>query len=76
MLPLPRPVGLVATDAGRRWHLGDPASADVPPEVEVRGPAASLALLLWGRASADDAALRVTGDRAVLDTVLAQPLTP
>ncbi len=46
------------------------------PVVRVAGPALSLALLVWGRTTADDPAIRVTGDRAALDAVLAAGLTP
>ncbi|WNB86104.1 maleylpyruvate isomerase family mycothiol-dependent enzyme [Cellulomonas sp. ATA003] len=81
---------VVAPDgAVRRWHLGgddtDPTRDPTHDRtagpcdgaaVEVRGPARAVALLLWGRTAPDDAALRVTGDRAVLDDVLAQRLTP
>ena len=74
MPPLPTAIDLVATDADRRWRLSTPADGDAA--VEVRGPASTLALLLWGRAGADDAALTVTGDRAALDDALAAPLTP
>ncbi|HEY0185881.1 MAG TPA: maleylpyruvate isomerase family mycothiol-dependent enzyme [Cellulomonas sp.] len=80
-----RPVGLRATDgAAGRWLLDGLGPCGTLPRgagsavapVEVAGPARSLALLLWGRTQVDDPALTVTGDRAVLDAVLARPLTP
>jgi uncharacterized protein (TIGR03083 family) len=74
MEPLPAPVALVATDAGREWQLG--AHGDTPAAVTVAGPAERLALLLWGRASADDEALAVTGARGALDDALGRRLTP
>lgn len=82
MRPLGAPVALVAADAGRSWELGGVAaraSGDGGPagaRVTVAGPARTLALLLWGRTTADDAALGVTGDRTALDEALARPLTP
>ncbi|WP_346775008.1 hypothetical protein [Cellulomonas sp. IC4_254] len=44
--------------------------------VTVAGPARALALLLWGRTTAADPALTVSGDRAALDAALGRPLTP
>ncbi|GAA2719492.1 maleylpyruvate isomerase family mycothiol-dependent enzyme [Cellulomonas aerilata] len=83
MDPLPAPVALVATDAGdRTWTLGpgggDQAGvrAGMPAGAQVTGPAQGLALLLWGRAPADDPSLAVTGDRAVLVDTLSRRLTP
>lgn len=61
-------------DADGTWTLrGAPADA---AEVVVRGPVRSLALLAWGRASLDDPALRVDGDRALAAAELARGLTP
>ena len=70
------PIDLVATDVDRRWRLDSAAEPDDPAAVEVHGPASSLALLLWRRASSDDPALRLVGDRSVLDDALTQALTP
>jgi len=82
--PLPVRVRVVAADARTTAHGGTPrswtlhAASDAPadPAVEVTGPAASLALLLWGRTTPDDPALTTTGDRAALDVALAAGLTP
>ncbi|MBD3779019.1 MAG: maleylpyruvate isomerase family mycothiol-dependent enzyme [Micrococcales bacterium] len=85
MPALDAPVALVAVDAGRSWVLGgaagaagaaDAADAPSPAPVTLAGPARVLALLLWGRTTADDPALTVGGDRAALDEALARPLTP
>lgn len=74
--PLARRIALVADDVERTWELA--AADDAPDEVAVTitGPARSLALLLWGRTTPDDAHLRVDGDRAWLDEALAHQLTP
>ncbi|GIG39898.1 maleylpyruvate isomerase family mycothiol-dependent enzyme [Cellulomonas phragmiteti] len=71
--PLPVRLTLVAADAGRTWTLD---AVDEAPAVEVAGPAASLALLVWGRTTPDDRDLRVTGDRAALLAALGAGLTP
>lgn len=65
-------VRLAPTDTEQVWELSgaDPAA----PVVTVTGEPRQLALLLWGRA--DPSALQVAGDRAGLDAVLAQALTP
>lgn len=73
MAHLPAAIALVATDAGRTWRLD--ADVEGAPAVEVRGRARHLALLLWGRPSAREQ-LAVTGDDDVLESALAQPLTP
>ncbi|MCW5951068.1 MAG: maleylpyruvate isomerase family mycothiol-dependent enzyme [Propionibacteriaceae bacterium] len=58
----------------RVWELtGADATA---PVVALYGPAAALALLAWGRATPDDPAITVEGDRVLLDGVLAAGLTP
>lgn len=69
-------VALRSTDVDRAWHLH--AADDAPPgtAVQVDGPAATLALLLWGRTTPDDPLLVVTGDRPALDRVLGTGLTP
>ena len=81
MAALAAPIGLAATDAGRAWTLGgapvtaQTAGAEGAP-VTVAGPARALALLLWGRTTAADPALTVSGDRAALDAALGRALTP
>lgn len=72
----PAPIALVASDARGRWTTVPADGTPVEPVVEVHGPAEALALLLWGRTSAADPRLTVTGDRAALDAVLAAGLTP
>ncbi|MBO3086825.1 maleylpyruvate isomerase family mycothiol-dependent enzyme [Cellulomonas dongxiuzhuiae] len=69
-------VCLVATDADRTWTVHADDDAPAAPVGEVAGPAASLALLLWGRTTPDDPHLAVTGDRAALRTALGGGLTP
>ncbi|MEA5053896.1 MAG: maleylpyruvate isomerase family mycothiol-dependent enzyme [Propionicimonas sp.] len=76
-------LGRIAPPAVRvRFHTaaadaGELAGADpAAPAVTVSGPAKTLALLVWGRADSDDPALAIAGDRAGLDAVLAQGLTP
>jgi uncharacterized protein (TIGR03083 family) len=58
----------------RAWELS--GAPDGAPLVSVTGPAITLALLVWGRATADDPALAVDGDPALLAGVLASGLTP
>ncbi|AEE46486.1 maleylpyruvate isomerase family mycothiol-dependent enzyme [Cellulomonas fimi] len=72
MEPLPAPVALRADDAGRSWSLG----GDGTPSVAVHGRAEDLALLLWGRRTADADGITVDGDRAALDDALGRRLTP
>jgi len=56
------------------WELsGAPAEA---PVVTVVGPAITLGLLAWGRATPEDPAVTVEGDPALLAGVLASGLTP
>lgn len=76
MAALPGRIRLVATDVAARWTMH--ADDDAPPEpvAEVRGPARTLALLVWGRTTADDETLQVAGDRAALDAALAERITP
>lgn len=69
-------VGLVATDADRTWTVLAQDDAPAAPVAEVAGPAASLALLMWGRTTPDDPHLAVTGDGAALRAALAGALTP
>ncbi len=64
-------VGLTAADTGSAWTLG-PGE----PVASVRGPAAGLLLLLWGRCAADDPALAWSGDREAGQAVLAAALVP
>jgi uncharacterized protein (TIGR03083 family) len=68
-----RPVRLVARDTTGTWELGGTAS---DATVEVAGSARTLALLLWGRARADDPDLTVRGDAGALHDALARALTP
>lgn len=77
MEPLPVPVALHATDAGRRWLLGAAGGgADVPAGVEVSGAAEDLALLVWGRRGVDHPGLAVAGDLEVLVDALGRRMTP
>jgi len=69
-------VEVVATDADRRWTVHAADDAPAAPVAEVAGPAASLALLLWGRTTADDPHLAVAGDRAAVRATLGGSLTP
>ncbi len=71
--PLPAALTLTASDTGDRWT---PEHLPGAPPVEVTGPAAALALLLWRRALPQDPVLRVTGDAAALDEALLLRLTP
>ncbi|GEK17830.1 maleylpyruvate isomerase family mycothiol-dependent enzyme [Cellulomonas persica] len=70
MAPLPAPVRLVATDVPRTWLLGGAGT----PTATVEATAQDLALLVWGRRSADD--VSVTGDGGALRAALAARLTP
>lgn len=74
MLPLPSPIELAASDADRTWRLD--AAAGGPPVARLRAPASVLALILWGRASLDDADVEVSGDGALVHAALSEPLTP
>lgn len=67
-------VTLVATDVDLRRTLEHAEREG--GAVEVHGPAAALALLVWGRIDADHPGLRVVGDRPTLDQLLAAGLTP
>lgn len=77
MEPLRHALALDATDLGDTpaWVLG---AAGDGGEVAVRvsGSAEGLALLLWGRVTAAEAGLTVTGEPAALDEILAQPIVP
>lgn len=66
--PVTRPIALEATDTGDTWTVG---AGD--PVATVRGPAASLLLLLWKRTSLNNPALQVDGDPA---PTFAADLTP
>lgn len=74
MEPLEVALGLTATDLGepREWALGDSAST----AGAISGTAEGLALLLWGRASADEAGVTFSGDRDEIDAILRRPLVP
>ncbi|MGC3955134.1 MAG: maleylpyruvate isomerase family mycothiol-dependent enzyme [Propionicimonas sp.] len=58
----------------RVWEVAgaDPTAS----AVTVRGPAAALALLAWGRATLDDPRITIDGDRPGLAAVLSSGLTP
>ena len=64
----PAPILLVATDSGRSFPVADPAVCDGPSTVTVSASASDLVLLLHGRIG--PAAVRVDGNRAVLDAFL------
>jgi len=64
-------VGLTAADTGSARTLG-PGD----PVASVRGAAADLLLLLWGRRAGDDPALAWSGDREAGRAVLAAALVP
>lgn len=67
-------VTFAPSDGGEQLPLeGAPAGGG---RVTVTGPARALALLAWGRATPDDPAIAVDGDRAALDAVLRFGLTP
>lgn len=72
--PPPARVRFGPEETSRAWELA--GVTDAAAQVTVLGPAQQLALLSWGRATADDPALRIEGDRAALETVLAEGLTP
>ncbi|GAA1813983.1 hypothetical protein GCM10009771_14680 [Nesterenkonia flava] len=63
---------LQARDLGRSWQLGRPTPQ--AHSAEVIGTASALALMLWGRA--DQESVMVEGDASVLETFLAEALTP
>lgn len=70
--PRPGRLTLVAIDAGLSWQIGHHG----PPAV-LRGPAAYLCLVLWGRLDLGGTGVEVTGDRTVLAAALAPgALTP
>ena len=64
-------VRLTAADTGSAWTLG-PGD----PVATVRGTAADLLLLLWGRRADDDPALTWSGDREPGQAVLSGALVP
>lgn len=76
--PLAHGVALVADDAARSWVLGahQAAAPVTAAEVTVTGRAQALALVLWHRATPDEAGLLVSGDRTALEAALATHLTP
>lgn len=74
--PLPVRLRVEADDAGRAWTLDAADGVGGRPDVVVAGPAEAVALLLWGRTTPTDGRLRVDGDRAALDAVLATALVP
>lgn len=66
-----RAVTLTGSDVGASWVLGPGA-----PVAEIRGPAAVLLLLLWGRLPADSPGLTWEGDVEAAREVLRGPLVP
>jgi uncharacterized protein (TIGR03083 family) len=76
--PLTAALALRADGQDRDWVLaGDGAGPhDGPVDAEVSGPAAVLALLVWGRVPLDDPRLRLTGDRAAAAQVLSAGIVP
>jgi uncharacterized protein (TIGR03083 family) len=72
--PLEASLRLVATDLGDpvEWVLGDPEST----AGTVSGPTEGLALLLWGRASTDEAGVYISGDTDAVEEILSRPLVP
>jgi uncharacterized protein (TIGR03083 family) len=70
--PLPHPVRLEATDTRSNWLLGGPGD----PVATIRGTAADLLLLLWGRLDADDPAVGWHGDRERGRAALSGALVP
>lgn len=70
-LSLPAPVALAPSDGSGRVVLGEG-----DPRAELVGPAAELLLLAWRRVRLDDAAVTLSGDRAVVEETLAGALTP
>jgi len=76
MAALPGRLHLVASDAERDWVLHAAADSPAAPVVQVTGPAAALALMLWGRTPPNGPGLTVTGDRTALDDALAARPTP
>jgi uncharacterized protein (TIGR03083 family) len=77
--PLARTIALNASDVGVTWTLGaheDDRPDGEEPAAAVAAPARELALLVWGRLTPEEAGVDITGDRAVLDDVLASRITP
>lgn len=74
MEPLEASLRLEATDLGApgEWVLGDSAAT----AGALSGTAEGLALLLWGRASAEEAGIAVVGDRDDIDAILSRPIVP
>jgi uncharacterized protein (TIGR03083 family) len=72
--PLEVALRLVATDLADpvEWVLGDSEST----AGTVSGTAEGLALLLWGRASADEAGVHISGDTDQVEEILNRPIVP
>ncbi|MEV0108125.1 maleylpyruvate isomerase family mycothiol-dependent enzyme [Nocardia sp. NPDC050799] len=72
--PLEVALRLVATDLidPVEWVLGDSEST----AGTVSGTAEGLALLLWGRASADEAGVDIAGDTGQVEEILGRPIVP
>ncbi|MFC8600386.1 maleylpyruvate isomerase N-terminal domain-containing protein [Isoptericola sp. NPDC057191] len=73
MAPPADAVRVEATDLGWSWLLGAP---EADAAAAVRGPAHGLALLLWGRLTAEEAGIVVDGDAAAARRLLDAPLVP
>ena len=73
---LERGLRVVLTDLGDTAFViaGDGTDPTAPTAATLRGPAADVLLVLWGRASVES--LIVEGDPAVVDEVLAAGITP
>jgi len=76
--PLAASLALRADGPDLAWVLaGDGVGPhDGPVDAEVSGPAAVLALLVWGRVPLDDPRLRLTGDRAAAAAILSAGIVP
>ncbi|GAA3069122.1 MULTISPECIES: maleylpyruvate isomerase family mycothiol-dependent enzyme [Actinomycetes] len=66
-------VRVTATDAATSWVMPEDAE---DPAAEIRGRAQDVALLLWGRRDLATSSLEVRGDRAAVQQLLDQPITP
>ncbi|WP_237090216.1 hypothetical protein [Nesterenkonia sp. PF2B19] len=64
---------MTATDAATSWVMPEDAE---DPAAEIRGRAQDVALLLWGRRDLATSSLEVRGDRAAVQQLLDQPITP
>jgi uncharacterized protein (TIGR03083 family) len=77
--PLSRTIALTASDVDTTWVLGeteDGRAGGREHAATATAPARSLALMIWGRLTPEQAGAVVTGDRAELDDVLSSRITP